>query len=80
MVERHLEQARALGAQVHTIDAKDSVPAILEFARGAGVTQLYLGHSMPGRWQEWLRRSPLDRIMRDAQCLDIHIFPHAPAT
>jgi two-component system, OmpR family, sensor histidine kinase KdpD len=74
-IERHLVLAEKLGAEVHFLETGDPVAAIVEFARARGVTQLFVGHSTPRGWQGFLSRNALDRLIRDAQGIDIRIFP-----
>jgi two-component system, OmpR family, sensor histidine kinase KdpD len=76
-VEGYLELARNLGARVHTIEAKDSVAAIVEFARAERITQLFVGHSAPGRWRKILSRNTLDRLIHSTTGMDVRIFPHS---
>ena len=76
LVEKHLDLARAMGADVHILESTDSVQAILAFARAHAVTQLFLGHSLSPRWREMLFGNPLDRLIRAAGTMDVRIFPH----
>jgi two-component system sensor histidine kinase KdpD len=76
-VENYLKLARNLGARVHTMTAKDSVAAIVEFARAERITQLFVGHSAPGRWREILSRNTLDRLIHSTTGMDVRIFPHS---
>lgn len=76
LVESHLALAREMGAQVHVLEAADSVAAILEFARAQNITQLFVGHSLTSRWREMLFGNPLDRLMEAADSMDVRIFPH----
>jgi two-component system sensor histidine kinase KdpD len=75
-IESHLALAREMGAQVHVLDAADSVGAILEFARAQNITQLFVGHSLTSRWRELLFGNPLDRLTAAADSMDVRIFPH----
>jgi K+-sensing histidine kinase KdpD len=65
-----------MGAQVHVLEATDSVAAILEFARAQNITQLFVGHSLTSWWRELLFGNPLDRLMGAADSMDVRIFPH----
>jgi|SRR5579871_406735 len=76
LLEKHLNLARELGAEVHVLEAKDSAEAILHFARAQAVTQLFVGHSLGSRWREMLFGNPLDRMIRAADTMDVRIFPH----
>ncbi len=83
-VEESLELARKLGAEVHVIgggesgSAKDPVGEIIRFAREQRVTQLFIGHSQQSKWKFWVR-NPVDRLIREAEGMDVRIFPSASA-
>jgi two-component system, OmpR family, sensor histidine kinase KdpD len=71
----HLELARELGAEVHSLKGTDFVQCILDFAGEQRVTQLFLGHTgQERRW--WLSRSPIDRLIEAAENFDVRLFPH----
>ena len=75
-LNRHLEAAREMGAEMHCLRGDDFVRAILDFAREQRVTQLFLGHtSRPPAVR--LRRGPIDRLIDAAEDFDLRIFPHA---
>ncbi len=76
-IQNNIRMARNLGAEVHYRDAKNSVAAIVEFARANGVTQIFVGHSISSGWREVLTRSNLDRLIQAAEGMDVRIFPHA---
>lgn len=76
--ERNVSLARAERAQVEVLDGEDAVETILKFARARGVTQLYVGHNMRRDWRARLRGSPLDRIIRGAEGMDVRVFPNRP--
>jgi two-component system sensor histidine kinase KdpD len=74
-LERNMELARQMGAEVHCLHGQDFVKAILDFAREQRITQLFLGHSMrAGRKPLW--RGPMDRLIDAADEFDVRIFPH----
>lgn len=77
LVEAHLALAREFGAQVHVLDATDSVTAILEFAHAQAITQLFVGHSLRSAWRERFFGNPLDRLIDAADAMDVRIFPHS---
>jgi len=76
--ERNVSLARAERAQVEVLDGEDAVDTILKFARDRGVTQLYVGHNLRRDWRARLRGSPLDRIIRGADGMDVRVFPNRP--
>jgi two-component system sensor histidine kinase KdpD len=68
-LERHLEMAQEMGAEVHSLKGADFVDTILEFARDQRITQIFIGHSLRAR-------SPIDRLIDRAEDLDVRLFPH----
>jgi two-component system sensor histidine kinase KdpD len=75
-VDRKLGLARAAGARVEILHGRDPVDAILEFARGRGVTQVFVGHSRTSRLWSRLFGSSLDRLVRQSRGMDVRIFPN----
>ena len=72
----NLTYARQLGAQVETLDGLDAADAILKFARQQGITQIFVGQSMPeGAWRR-LWSNLIDRLIRSAEGIDVVIYPH----
>ena len=72
-VSWHLEQARQLGAHVHVVEAKDVAAALVEQARNHQVTHLVIGQSDISRWQEALRGSIVNKILRFRSGIDLYI-------
>ncbi|HEV3276788.1 MAG TPA: hypothetical protein VG860_08220 [Terriglobia bacterium] len=73
---RNLKLARDAGAEVHALDGDDPAEALLTFARSRGVTQIFAGHG--GRqnwWERTLGGGPIDRVIRDAEGIDVRVFP-----
>ena len=58
------------------LDGKDPVATILHYARDRGITQLFVGHNLRRGWRSRLRGSPLDRLIRGAEGIDVRVFPH----
>jgi two-component system sensor histidine kinase KdpD len=75
--QRHLlaniELARELGAEVVRLQARDPVPALIDFARSHGVGHLVIGRSEQPWWRQVLGRSVVLRLLREAHDLDVHI-------
>jgi two-component system sensor histidine kinase KdpD len=75
--QRHLlenvERARSLGAEVVRLQAKDPVPAIIDFARSHGVGHIIIGRSHQPWWHQWLGRSVPFRLLREATGFDLQI-------
>jgi two-component system sensor histidine kinase KdpD len=67
------QKARELGAQVIRLQAKDPVPALIEFAHAHGVAHLIVGRSQQPWWRQLLGQSVTLRLAREAEGLDLHI-------
>jgi two-component system sensor histidine kinase KdpD len=68
-----MELARELGAEVVRLKAEDPVEAILDFARSHGVGHILIGRSRQPWWKQLLGRSPVHRLINDAEGFDVHI-------
>lgn len=75
--QRHLlaniELARELGAEVVRLQARDPVPALIDFARSHGVGHLVIGRTHQPWWKQVLGRSVPLRLLAEAEDLDVHI-------
>jgi two-component system, OmpR family, sensor histidine kinase KdpD len=74
-LERNLEAARGAHARVEVLDGEDAIGAILEYARSHGMTQIFAGHSQRGGWLNRLRVNPLERLILEAEGIDVRVFP-----
>lgn len=75
-VESHLAFAGEVGARIQILEDHDPMAAILRFARENGITQIFIGHSLQQNWRARLFGNPVDRLIREADDIDIRIFPH----
>ena len=75
-LERNLQIARTANAHIEILDGVDPIETILKFAHDRGITQIFVGHSTRERWWERLTGTPLDRLIRGANDIDVRIFPH----
>ena len=75
-ITANLALAAELEAEVHVLEGHDPIAAIMRLAREQRVTQIFVGHSRPNRWQEMWWGSPVDRLIQDARDIDVRIFPH----
>jgi len=75
-MDGNLARARAAGARVEILDGDDPVEAIVQYARSHGVTQIFVGHSMKKDWRTRLWGSPVSRLIREADGIDVRVFPH----
>jgi two-component system sensor histidine kinase KdpD len=82
-VQENLEFAAKLSAEVHTIEGtadgkKDPIAEIIRFAREQRITQVFIGHTQQSSWKFWAQ-NPVDRLIREAEGMDVRIFPNASA-
>ncbi|MGH9584598.1 MAG: universal stress protein [Bryobacteraceae bacterium] len=69
--------AREKGVETVEIDGEDPVEALLRYARQRGITQIYAGHRGPEHWWGRLFGSNLDRLIRQAEGIDVRVFPYS---
>jgi two-component system sensor histidine kinase KdpD len=75
-LERNLAIARAAHARIEILDGQDPIETLLKFAHEHGVTQIFVGHSTREQWWERFTGTPLDRLIRGANDIDVRVFPH----
>jgi len=71
----NLEMARQAGADIEILEGEDPIEALLTFARERGVTQIFIGHGIGSRWLDRVTGSPVGRLIRGAEGVDIRVFP-----
>ena len=74
-LERNVTLARAQQAEVTTLEGKDPIETILRYAREQGITQIFVGHNLRRTLRNRLGGTPLDRLIRDAEGIDVRVFP-----
>jgi two-component system, OmpR family, sensor histidine kinase KdpD len=74
-LERNVKLARAQQAHVETLEGKDPVRTILDYARSHGITQIFVGHNLRRGWRDRLGGTPLDRLIGGAEGIDVRVFP-----
>jgi two-component system sensor histidine kinase KdpD len=75
-IERNVMLAGAQAATLVILDGKDPIQVILDYARGHGITQLFVGHNLRQTWRTRLTGTLLDRLIHDADGMDVRVFPH----
>jgi two-component system sensor histidine kinase KdpD len=76
---RHRQLLADLGGEYHEVAATDVAAALAEFARAENCTQLVLGASRRSRLSELLRGSVINRTVRMAVPIDVHVISHEPS-
>lgn len=75
MLEEHALLAEDLGAEVIRTKSGDIARKLVEIARERQVTQLVLGQPARSHWEELLRGSIINRLLRLSTNIDIHLVP-----
>jgi two-component system sensor histidine kinase KdpD len=76
VLDRNVTLAKAQQAHVETLEGKDPIATILDYARTHGITQIYVGHHIrPRGWRDRLGGTPLDRLIAGAEGIDVRVFP-----
>jgi two-component system, OmpR family, sensor histidine kinase KdpD len=73
---RNITLARAQHAHIELLEGKDAIGAILTFARDRGITQLFVGHNLRHTWRTRWTGGLLDRLIDEAEGMDVRVFPH----
>lgn len=76
IMEEFLSQARVKGARVDILEADDPVDSVVQYARSHGVTQIFVAHSTRNDWKTRLWGTPVGRLIRLADGMDVRVFPH----
>jgi two-component system sensor histidine kinase KdpD len=74
-LEEHAVFAEDLGAEVIRTKSNDIAKKLVEIARERQVTQIVLGQPARSRWEEILRGSIINRVLRLSRDIDIHLVP-----
>jgi two-component system sensor histidine kinase KdpD len=75
-LDHNLAMANAANAHVEILEGEDPVDAIMTLAHERGITQIFVGHSARQKWWHSLMGTPLDRLIRGANDIDVRVFPH----
>ena len=74
LLERHRLLLDELGGRYAEITGADAADALVHFARAENATQLLLGSSRRSRWAELTKGSVINRVIRTAGPINIHVF------
>lgn len=74
-LQKNLDYASQLGAQIEVLTGFDTAETILDFARQKGVTQIFIGHSKArGRFSPFWNNL-VDRLISSAEGIDVVVYP-----
>jgi len=76
---RHRQLLTDLGGEYHEVAASDVATALADFAKAENCTQLVLGASRRSRLAELVRGSVINRAVRRAAPIDVHVISHEPS-
>ena len=76
-VQEHATLAEDLGAEVIRTSSSDIARTLVQIARERQVTQLVLGQPARTHWEELLRGSIINRVLRLSTDIDIHLVPRS---
>jgi len=76
-LEEHALLAEDLGAEVIRTSSSDIARTLVKIAHERQVTQLVLGQPARSYWEELLRGSIINRLLRMSTDIDIHIVPRS---
>ncbi|WP_235919432.1 sensor histidine kinase [Heliomicrobium undosum] len=77
-LSKNLRLAEELGAEIVTVYGQDVAEEVLDIARKRNITQIVIGKPLYPRFQEWMRGSVVDKIIRHSDGISIHVIPGQP--
>ncbi len=75
LLDAHIQLAEDLGAQVIRTQSNDIARELVKIAKEHQITQIVLGQPARSWWEEALRGSIVNRLLRLSTEMDIHIVP-----
>lgn len=76
-LEEHALLAEDLGAEVIRTSSSDIARKLVEIAKQRQVTQIVLGQPARSWWEEFIRGSTINRVLRLSSDIDIHLVPRS---
>lgn len=76
-LEAHIVLAEDLGAEIIRMQSDDIARTLVEVARERQITQIVLGQPARSHWEELLRGSIINRLLRLSSDVDIHLVPRS---
>ena len=73
-LERHQRLLEELGGSWHTVTGDDVPATLVAFATAQHATQIVLGTSRRSRWTELTQGSIINRVVREAKGIDVHVI------
>lgn len=76
MLEAHYKLARQLGAEVVSLCGKSVSGELARFAQERHITQIIIGHATRTKIQTVLRGSTVNKLLKKAKNIEIHVIPN----
>lgn len=73
-IEEHRRLLVSLGGAYHEVVGNEVATTLVQFARAEKATQLVLGASRRSRWNELVQGSVINRVLREAGEIDVHVI------
>lgn len=77
-LEANLQFAESLGAKPVRLQGKDVAATMVKFVREKHITQVVFGRSAAEGWRTILYMNEINRFLRDAPAVDVHIVTQEP--
>jgi len=77
-IARALHRAEALGGTSVTLAGSPLHRVLLDYARKNNITRILVGKPARPHWQDWLRESPVRRLIRESGPIDIFVISGDP--
>ena len=77
-LEQHRKLLEDVGGEFHEVAGTDIAAALVDFARAENATQIVLGASGRSRWEELVRGSVINRVVRLSGPIDVHVISNEP--
>src|SRR6202049_3335842 len=75
----NIQFAENVGAQITKLKASSVAEAVADFVREKHVTQVVFGRSATGGWRKYLYLTAINKFLRDAPPVDVHIVTQEPS-
>jgi two-component system, OmpR family, sensor histidine kinase KdpD len=74
----NLRLAEQLGAETITLRGRDIAAELVSFAREHMITKIIAGKPTRPRWRDFLRRGPVDGLLRQSGNIDVYVIAGEP--
>lgn len=78
LLDAHRLITRSLEGTFTILEARAAGAALVDFVRARGITQLVMGASLRNRWQETVRGSIIQQVLRATQGVDVYVIGRDP--